>query len=124
MKRLFCLCLMLISMALISLSTTAFAKGTASEKNNVEFTVLSVSDILNHPVNEQKIIVHGEITRVKGNDKYIVSDGKSEMSVSLAGKIHKYTAFTVGQNVVITGEVKVGVFNPTPDIKAYTIEAQ
>ena len=75
----------------------------------------SIAEILKQPVDDQPVVLRGFIVKKVGNEKYLFSDGKSEIRVDIDDKIFVNTKVDAKTKVEIRGEVEKD-FLETPEI--------
>jgi len=90
----------------------AFAQFTGPGARPV-VTVLQA--VLDKPVDDQRVILRGKIVRQVAGDKYIFSDGKSEIRVEIDSRLFPAKPVTATTLVEIAGEVEKD-FLESPEI--------
>lgn len=101
-----------LALSAISFSSIASAQyvGPSSQA-----TATSIAQILKHPVDDQQVTLSGFIIKKVGNEKYIFSDGKSEIRVDIDDKHFVNMKIDAKTKVEIRGEVEKD-FLETPEI--------
>lgn len=80
-----------------------------------QVTMTSIAEILKQPLDDQPVVLRGFIVKKVGNEKYLFSDGKSEIRVDIDDKIFVNTKVDAKTKVEIRGEVEKD-FLETPEI--------
>lgn len=75
----------------------------------------SIAEILKQLVDDQPVVLCGFIVKKVGNEKYLFSDGKSEIRLDIDNKIFVNTKVYAKIKVEIRGEVEKN-FLETPEI--------
>lgn len=103
---------LIVAASAIGFSAAASAQyaGPASQA-----TATSIAEILKHPVDDQQVTLSGFIIKKVGNEKYIFSDGKSEIRVDIDDKHFINMKIDAKTKVEIRGEVEKD-FLETPEI--------
>jgi len=68
-------------------------------------TYKTVADILRNPVDDAQVVLSGYLIRKIGKEKYIFSDGVSEMTVDIDDKYFPATPVSEKTKVQIRGEI-------------------
>ncbi|MDO9419207.1 MAG: NirD/YgiW/YdeI family stress tolerance protein [Herminiimonas sp.] len=103
---------LIIAVSAMGLSAAASAQyvGPSSQA-----TATSIAQILKHPVDDQQVTLSGFLIKKVGNEKYIFSDGKSEIRVDIDDKHFVNMKLDAKTKVEIRGEVEKD-FLETPEI--------
>lgn len=76
---------------------------------------VSVQDILDNPVDDQRVILRGHLVRQVSDDKYLFSDGLKEIRVEIDRKRFPAQSIDEKTRVEIVGEVEKD-FLESPEI--------
>ncbi|MFJ7567771.1 YgiW/YdeI family stress tolerance OB fold protein [Herminiimonas sp. NPDC097707] len=106
-----------IAALIIALSAIGFSSAASAQYvgPTTQATLTSIAEILKHPVDDQPVTLRGFIVKKVGNEKYIFSDGTSEIRVDIDGKHFINKKVDEKTKVEIRGEVEKD-FLSTPEI--------
>ena len=106
-----------IAAVIVALSATAFSSVASAQYvgPTTQVTMTSIAQILKHPVDDQPVVLRGHIIKKVGNEKYLFSDGTSEIRVDIDDKHFANMKVDAKTKVEIRGEVEKD-FLETPEI--------
>ncbi|RRD57616.1 NirD/YgiW/YdeI family stress tolerance protein [Comamonadaceae bacterium OH2545_COT-014] len=108
----------LLALSAAALATPALAQFTGP---GAQPAATSVKAILDNPVDDQRVVLRGKIVRQIKGDKYIFSDGKSEIRVEIDSHLFPAgTPVNATTAVEISGEVEKD-FMESPEIDVDTL---
>ena len=82
----------------------------------------SVADVLKNPVEDAPVALEGYLTKKVAKEKYMFSDGKSEIKVEIDNEYFPATPINEKTRVQIRGEVDKEILrNPEIDVKQVQI---
>lgn len=103
---------------LIVLSASALISPLASAQYvgpSTTPTYQSVADVLKNPIDDARVVLEGYIIRQVGKEKYIFSDGTTEIRVEIDRKYFPATPINEKTKVQIRGEIEKD-FLQSPEI--------
>ena len=80
-----------------------------------QVTLTSIAEVLKHPVDDQPVTLRGFIVKQVGNEKYIFSDGTSEIRIDIDDKHFVNKKVSEKTKVEIRGKVEKD-FLTTPEV--------
>lgn len=106
-----------ISAFIIAVSAIGFSSAASAQYvgPTAQVMITSIAQILKNPVDDQPVTLRGYIVKKVGNEKYLFSDGTSEIRVDIDDKHFVNMKADAKTKVEIRGEVEKD-FLETPEI--------
>lgn len=106
-----------IAAFVIALSALGFSSMASAQYvgPTTQVTITSIAQVLKNPVDDQPVVLRGHIVKKVGNEKYLFSDGTSEIRVDIDDKHFVNMKVDAKAKVEIRGEVEKD-FMETPEI--------
>jgi uncharacterized protein (TIGR00156 family) len=106
-----------IAALIVAASAIGFSAAASAQYvgPTTQVTNTSIAQILKNPVDDQPVVLRGYIVKKVGNEKYMFSDGTSEIRVDIDDKRFANIKVDAKTKVEIRGEVEKD-FMETPEI--------